>query len=293
MTEPKGPRRRKKAAARHSPQHMKAIAEREGRGGRPRITPGPPKRAPYFIPKPTEADAAFIRSLILYEDEAVMAFAKPSGLSSQGGRGGGLNMDDLLYVFAKPSGQRPGLVHRLDRETSGLLLAARTRSALGFMGKAMIARQFSKTYVCMVSAIGRLESEGVIDQPLRREDIGRESYSRISTPEHPDAQMARSEYRILARHDDRAVVEVRPQTGRMHQIRVHLAHMGAPIAGDARYGGALWLGGLKIPRLMLHALSLDFPHPAGGRRRLTCPVAEDMQATVAASGFSEQVLRIC
>ena len=101
---------------------------------------------------------------------------------------------------------------------------------------------------------------------------------RVCAADHPDAEAAVTRYRTLAAGDGAALVELRPQTGRMHQLRVHLASIGRPIAGDARYGGALVLAGAPVPRLMLHAAALAFPHPAGGERRVEAPIPADMSA---------------
>ena len=213
-------------------------------------------------------DVAFVRSLVIHEDADVLALNKPAGLSSQGGRIKAHTLDDLLHAFAKPSGRRPVLVHRLDRDTSGVILAARSKPAAGFLGKALAARKFRKTYVAIVTPAAPEPRAGSIDLPLRREEIGRESYMRVSPPDHPDAETALTRYRTLSEGQGAAFLALEPHTGRMHQLRAHLAHMGRPIAGDARYGGALVLGGLPVPRLMLHASRLSFPHPAGG----TCTV---------------------
>ena len=267
--------------ARHSPQHLKAL---ERRGPRP-------KQAPKFIPASklpqqlSPEEVARVKSMVIYEDADVMGFNKPSGLSSQGGRGDGHNLDDMMWAFAKSNGKRPKLVHRLDRDTSGILLVAKTTPVASFLGKAMIRRAFDKTYVCIVSDPRNLPDKGVIAAPLRREEKGREAWSRVCEPDHPDAQAAETAFEVLSRTDEAALVRAMPHTGRMHQIRVHLAHMGAPIAGDVRYGGALSLAGTAVPRLMLHALELTFPHPAGGLKTLSAPVPQDFTAMLAACGL--------
>lgn len=225
----------------------------------------------------TPDDVAFARSLVLFEDEQIIAFNKPSGLSSQGGRIAVPTLDDLMGAFAKASGNRPRLIHRLDRDTSGVILAAKTKPAAGFLGKAMMGRKIRKTYLALVAAAPE-PRQGAVEHALRREEIGRESYMRICAPDHPDAEPARTLYRTLAANGDGAVMELRPQTGRMHQIRVHLASLDRPIAGDVRYGGSLMLGGHAAGRLMLHASHLEFPHPAGGSKALEAPPPADFMA---------------
>ena len=223
----------------------------------------------------TPEHVAFVRSLVIYEDEQLIALNKPAGLSSQAGRTPGPTLDDMLAAFAKSNGNRPRLIHRLDRDTSGVILTARTKPAAGFLGKAMMARRIRKTYRAIVAPGAPEPRQGTIETPLRREEIGREAYSRVCAADHPDAEAALTRYRTLQAGEAAALVECSPQTGRMHQLRVHLASIGRPIAGDVRYGGALVLAGEPAPRLMLHASALEFPHPAGGHRRITAPPPED------------------
>jgi tRNA pseudouridine32 synthase/23S rRNA pseudouridine746 synthase len=233
----------------------------------------------------TVEDVAFVKSLVIHEDEHIIALNKPSGLSSQGGRIKAHTLDDLLAAFARSNGNRPRLVHRLDRDTSGVILTARTKPAAGFLGKAMMGRRFRKTYLAIVTPGAPEPAGGVIEHALRREEIGRESYTRIARAAEPGAETALTRYRTLARGAAAALVECSPQTGRMHQIRVHLASLGRPIAGDARYGGALAVGGVAVPRLMLHAARLSFPHPAGGTTTIEAPMPADMMALSASVGL--------
>ena len=230
-------------------------------------------------------EVAFVRSLVLYEDADILALAKPAGLSSQGGRGQVHTLDELLWAFAKPGKARPRLIHRLDRDTSGLILSAKTKPAAGFLGKALMKRKVFKTYRAIVAPGPPDPPQGLVDLPLRREEVGREAYMRVCAEGHPDAEAARTRYRTVAKGPAAALLELEPETGRMHQIRAHLAALGRPIAGDARYGGALALAGQRVPRLMLHALALRFPHPAGGEKRLEAPVPADMAGLIATLGL--------
>jgi tRNA pseudouridine32 synthase/23S rRNA pseudouridine746 synthase len=232
------------------------------------------------------AETAFIRARVLYEDDAVIAFDKPAGLSSQGGRIAANTLDDLLAAFAKSNGKRPHLAHRLDRDTSGVILAARTKPAAGFLGKALMGRRVKKTYLAIVAPGAPAPPDGRIEASLRRVSQGREAYMRVTEPDHADAESAVTGYRTLAASETAALVELRPHTGRMHQLRVHMASIGRPIAGDARYGGALVLGGTAVPRLMLHAAALEFPHPDGGTRRVEAPLPEDFAAVMDRLGLA-------
>jgi tRNA pseudouridine32 synthase/23S rRNA pseudouridine746 synthase len=236
--------------------------------------PKPPK------PPLTPEEIAFVRGLVIHEDADLLALNKPAGLSSQGGRGQVNTLDELLAAFAKSSGNRPRLIHRLDRDTSGVILTARTKPAASFLGKAMMARRIHKTYLAIVAPRAPEPRGGAIETPLRRDEQGREAFMRVCDPNHPDAETALTRYRTLAEADGAALVELSPETGRMHQLRVHLASISRPIAGDARYGGALRLAGEAVPRLMLHAAALVLPRPDGSRMRIAAPVAEDMEAVL-------------
>lgn len=238
-------------------------------------------RAPVSL---SDDEIAAVRSWVLHEDPHLLVLNKPAGLSSQGGRIKAHTLDDLLWAFMRSNGKRPELVHRLDRDTSGVILAAKTKPAAGFLGKALQARRFRKTYLALIAAAPE-PSSGLIDKPLARREIGRESYMRVVDAAAPGAQASQSRYRTLSASPDGALVELEPLTGRMHQLRVHMASIGRPLAGDARYGGALTLAGRPAPRLMLHAAKLTFPHPEGGDRTVEAPPPEDFAALAKAAGL--------
>ncbi|MFN3930782.1 MAG: RluA family pseudouridine synthase [Brevundimonas sp.] len=236
----------------------------------------------------SEDEIAAIRSWVLHEDAHILVLNKPAGLSSQGGRIKAHTLDDLLWAFMRSNGKRPELVHRLDRDTSGVILTAKTKPAAGFLGKALQMRRFKKTYLALVSAAPERPA-GKIDAPLVRQEIGRESYMRVCAFDAPGAQGSQSHYRTLSASEDGALVELEPLTGRMHQLRVHMAHIGRPLVGDPRYGGALTFAGRAAPRLMLHAAKLTFPHPeGGGELTVEAPLPADFAALKTAAGLQEQ-----
>lgn len=216
----------------------------------------------------------------------MIALNKPPGLSSQGGRINANTLDELLWAFATAGGNRPRLVHRLDRDTSGVILTARTKPAASFLGKAMIAKRFRKTYLAIVAPGAPSPKGGTVEAPLRRESIGREAYMRISAADHPDAETAKTRYRTLAATPDAALMELSPETGRMHQLRVHMQSLGRSIVGDVRYGGALTVGGHPVPRLMLHAVKLSYPHPDGHTATIEAPMPDDMARLVRELGLA-------
>ncbi len=233
-------------------------------------------------PNLTAEDIASVKAMVIHQDDQVIAFNKPAGLSSQGGRIKAHTLDDLLWAFAKASGNRPRLIHRLDRDTSGVILTGRTQPDASFLGKAVQAKRLRKTYLAIVAPGAPKPKGGEINVPLRREEIGRESYMRVSDDLDVEAQDARTIYRTLASNDEAALVELNPVTGRMHQLRVHLASIGRSIVGDVRYGGALTLGARSVPRLMLHAKSLVFPHPdLSGPMTVSAPIPDDFEAVLA------------
>ncbi|MFN4289200.1 MAG: RluA family pseudouridine synthase [Brevundimonas sp.] len=242
--------------------------------------------AAVFVP-PVELSAeevAQVRAWVIFEDAHVIAFNKPSGLSSQGGRIRAHTLDDLLWAFARSNGKRPRLVHRLDRDTSGVILTAKTHPAASFLGKALQARRFHKRYLALVAQAPEPAS-GDVRAALLRAEIGRESHMRVVPDDTPEAKASHTRYRTLASSGLGALIEAEPLTGRMHQIRAHMAHLKAPLLGDARYGGPLRAGDEAVARLMLHARTLRFPHPEGGERVIEAPVPQDFVRLCEALGL--------
>ena len=214
-----------------------------------------------------EDDDAYARSLLIHEDAHMLVFDKPAGLAVQGGSGVKLSLEDLLAAFAKSNGKRPRLVHRLDRETSGVIVAARTKPAAAFLSEAFARREVRKSYLAIVCGGAPEPQVGEIALALKKSSRLGLDIMEIST----GGQAALTRYRTLAARPQAALLELSPETGRMHQLRAHLAAIGRPIAGDGKYGGLFSIGEVDIPTLLLHAGALDLPHPDGGRRRFEAP----------------------
>ena len=225
------------------------------------------------VPNIKPEDAAFIRSLLMHEDDKVLVFNKPPGLAVQTAGGRGQSVDFLLWAFAKSNGKRPRLVHRIDSGTSGVLVVARTQPAAAHLSQQFAKRRAKKTYLALVSGQLPDADEGTIGTPLRKipsDRGGREKMVPAETGQ-TGALEAETGWRILSRAGLHALVEASPVTGRMHQIRAHLAALGCPILGDRIYG----TGKLSAPRLMLHASRLIIAHPDGQEMVLEAPAPED------------------
>jgi len=216
--------------------------------------------------------------VLLHEDAHILAFDKPSGLPVQGGSGITDSLELRLTAFAKSNGKLPRLVHRLDIETSGIIVAARTKPAAAFLSAAFAERRVRKTYVAIVCGGAPEPRSGEIDLPLKKASHAGLDIMEVA---HTGGQDARTAYRTLSAQALAALVELKPETGRMHQLRAHLAAIGRPIAGDGKYGGLFSLAGTAIPRLMLHAAALAFPHPDGGEITLSAARPDDFSAVLA------------
>ena len=216
-----------------------------------------------------------LRDWILYEDRAVVALAKPAGLAAQGGGGVSESLDAMLAGLSRNPRTIPRLAHRLDRDTSGVIVAGRTRTATAALSAAFAERRVEKTYLAVVCGGATEPAEGRIDAPLIRTRVGRVDVVRVAKAGGPAALPAATRYATRAATALAALVEAAPETGRMHQIRIHLATLGRPIFGDGKYGGLFRIGAAAAPRVMLHALALRLPHPDGGMLRLQAPPPDD------------------
>ena len=205
---------------------------------------------------------------VLFEDDHLLAIDKPAGVAVHGGSGLAFGVIEQLRR-ARPDARLLELVHRLDRETSGVLLIAKKRSALKHLQEQFRDRSTGKTYLALVAGDWP-ERLKVIDMPLHKYLQGDgERRVRVVDAAHPDAMRAVTLVKVRERRDGCSLLEVTIKTGRTHQIRVHLAAQGHPIAGDDKYGDFDWNRRLQkqgLKRMFLHAWRLQFEHPASGER---------------------------
>ena len=236
-------------------------------------------------PDVSDKDRAWIKSLILHEDADVIALNKPPGIAVQGGSGVGRHIDGLLAGLVRPGHEKPRLVHRLDRDTSGVLLVAKRASVAAKLGEIFRGRDANKTYWAIVAGVPS-PREGTINDALIK-SAGRDGYEKVVA----DATMGKSavtDYRVIdAAGRKVAWLQLSPRTGRTHQLRVHCAGMDTPIAGDRKYGGerAILDGSPNPDALHLHARALVLPHPSGGALSVTAPLPERFARSWAFCGF--------
>jgi 23S rRNA pseudouridine955/2504/2580 synthase len=254
--------------------------------GKDRLEEGQAVRIPPLkvdAPKPTvsEADAktaAFLKSITLYEDADVLVFNKPMGLAVQGGSGTTRHLDGMLDVMRDASGQRPRLVHRLDKDTSGCLLVAKTRFAASALAKVFRSREARKIYWALVVGVPK-PHQGRISTFLAKEEREDESVMRIAKHGEEGASHAVTYYAVVETSAQQlAWVSLKPVTGRTHQLRAHLAHIDHAIVGDPKYfNKENWqLPGGVQNRLHLLARRIVVPHPRGGVIDVTAPLPPHM-----------------
>lgn len=236
-----------------------------------------------------EAGAEELPLAVIYQDRALLVIDKPAGLVVHPGAGNPrhtlqnalLGLDPRLALVP-----RAGIVHRLDKDTSGLLIVARTPEAHTALAAALAARKISRQYLAVCTGV--MTGGGTIDEP-----IGRHRTQRVRMAVRRDGRPSVTHYRVVERFRAHTLVRVELETGRTHQIRVHLAHIGFPVVGDPVYGGrrripagcgpALAAALAAFPRQALHAARLALTHPVTGRAmHWEAPLPEDMQGLLAA-----------
>jgi len=240
---------------------------------------------------PQRSDQArkLAEALVIHKDSSVLVINKPSGLATQGGSGIKEHVDGLLEHLTFGKRQRPRLVHRLDRDTSGVLVVARTVPAAVALSESLRRRGAEKIYWALTRGVPD-RPRGRIRSALGKEKVGRDEKMREVEPESEGARSAVTDYVVVDTVGrEFAWVAVKPVTGRTHQIRVHLASLGTPIVGDFKYGGAAARGRGEIDnRLHLHARSIDIAHPDGGRLSVAAPLPPHMRQTWKLLGFDPE-----
>jgi 23S rRNA pseudouridine955/2504/2580 synthase len=236
-------------------------------------------------PKPrapgSEADEKtreFLKSITLYEDADVLVFNKPMGLAVQGGSGTTRHLDGMLEVLRDAHGQRPRLVHRLDKDTAGCLLVAKTRFAASALAKTFRSRSARKVYWALVAGVPKVP-QGRISTFLAKEERDDESFMRIAQHGDKGASHAVTYYAVVDTSGPLlSWISLKPVTGRTHQLRAHMDHIGHPIVGDPKYfARENWeLPGGMQNKLHLLARRIAVPHPRGGVIDVTAPLPPHM-----------------
>src|SRR5450432_2552187 len=238
----------------------------------------------------TSKDMGSLADRILYMDKQVIVIDKPPGLATQGGSGLSKHVDGMLESLQYEKPTRPKLVHRLDRDTSGVLLIARTALAASGLSGSLALRDTSKVYWALTRGVPK-QKNGVVKGALAKEGghgpHGRDERMAMTEEGEEGAKFSLTEYAVMATAGTEfAWVAARPITGRTHQIRVHLASLGTPIVGDFKYGGAESRGKGEIgDKLHLHARSIDIGRPDGGRLQATAPLPPHMVKSWKLLGF--------
>ncbi len=233
----------------------------------------------------SEEEIARAEAMVITQDRAAIVLNKPPGLATQGGSGMKEHVDGLLDAFAH-DGPRPRLVHRLDKDTSGVLLIARTPGSAAYFSKRFSGRTARKIYWAIITGVPDI-ADGLIELPLAKQPgTGGE---KMMVDKSGEGQSARTRYRVLDRAGNRACwVELQPLTGRTHQLRVHMAAIGHPIVGDGKYGGPdAFLSGSISRKMHLHARRLIIDHPDGDVIDVRADLPEHFANTMASLGFDE------
>jgi 23S rRNA pseudouridine955/2504/2580 synthase len=281
-------------------------ATRVEEGQSVRVPPLPDAAAPVVEhPKISDRDAEMMRAAVIYRDDYLIALNKPPGLPTQGGSGQTRHVDGLSEALRFGFEEKPRLVHRLDKDTSGVLLLARTRAGAKALTEVFRARETRKIYWAAVAGVPSPRMGTIRYGLVKAAGHGKGGEGEKMQCVHPDAvddtpgaKRAVTDYAVLSALGQRVSwCALVPVTGRTHQLRAHMAALGHPIVGDGKYGGSgqenlgdgwgAQLGGEISRKLHLHARSLDLIHPmTGARLHLTAPLPEHMARTWAALEWS-------
>ena len=238
------------------------------------------------VPPLSPQERRLFDSMLLHEDRDIFVLNKPSGLAVQGGSKTHHHLDGLLMGLGAELGERPLLVHRLDRDTSGVIVIAKRRSIAAALGKLFATRAVKKTYWAIVKGIPA-PAQGRIEVALIKAKGPEGDRMRASRDgEEDDEQRAVTHYSVLDKASSVAAwVSLKPVTGRQHQLRAHMAHIGTPILGDEKYGGLDDMPEGMDRKLHLHARRIVFPHPREGTIDISAPLPEHMLRSFALLGF--------
>jgi len=231
----------------------------------------------------TPEEEQMVRDMVIHRDAHAFVLNKPPGLATQGGTKTSQHLDRLLDGLADDDKGRPKLVHRLDKDTSGALLVARSARAAGHFSKSFSGRTARKIYWALVAGVPDAD-QGMVDAPLAKQPGTGGEKMHI---DHEQGQPAKTRFRIIDRAGNRAAwVELQPLTGRTHQLRAHMAAIGHPIVGDAKYGGAeAFLTGGISRKLHLHARRIRIDAPEGGKIDVTAELPAHFAESLAMIGF--------
>jgi 23S rRNA pseudouridine955/2504/2580 synthase len=255
-------------------------------GAQVRVPPLPDAPARAAQDGLSDRDRNFVRGLVLYEDEEVLVLNKPAGLAVQGGTKTLHHIDRLLGAWGEGT-QRPRLVHRLDRDTSGVLVLGKSPAAAAKLAGAFARRRTQKTYWAIVVGTPK-PAEGLIDLPLAKQGFGdREMVAPVNAKDTA-AEPAQTEFVTISRAAHTATwLALRPITGRTHQLRAHMLAVGHPILGDPKYFDARSIDLSGDLKLQLHARRVVLPHPVRGELELEAPLSPELRAGFERFGFEE------
>ena len=232
-------------------------------------------------------DRDYLKSLILHRDERILVINKPNGLAVQGGTGQTRHLDDMLDGLKFKSSSRPRLVHRLDKDTSGVLILARDRLAAAHMANEMKGRKTHKVYWALACGVPR-PLDGEVENRIEKSGPKGAEMMNEAEDKQDGGVRAITRYQVIDQAAEQfSWMAMQPITGRTHQLRVHASLMECPIVGDGKYGGRkAHPGGEISPKLHLHAHSISFIHPDGHKVYVEAPLPEHMAATWAMLGFN-------
>jgi 23S rRNA pseudouridine955/2504/2580 synthase len=253
-----------------------------------------PDEAPVGPRGVSDRDSAFIRSLVLHRDEDVIVLNKPAGLATQGGAKTPRHIDALLDGLKFERDDKPKLVHRLDRDTSGCLVLARHPRAAAELARAFRSRDTDKIYWAVAAGVPRPQAGEIRGWMCKATGAGEGDRERMRRCLQNDegAVFAVTHYAVVSSAGGKAAwVALKPETGRTHQLRFHMAEIGCAIVGDAKYRCDRPVPGGLEPMLHLHARAIRIPHPSRGILKAIAPMPAHMEAAFERLGFDEREAR--